>query len=94
MKHRARIDNKIADALSKVVVTLNTVGANVIGFDSAKEEYLSCPDFGEVYLSIVEGKPISPDFVIQEGFLFQGTHLCIPHGSLRDLVVWKLQPFV
>lgn len=35
------MDNKTADALSRVVATLNSVGVNVTKFDSIKEKYPS-----------------------------------------------------
>lgn len=28
--------------------------------------------------------------MLQDGYLFQGTHLCIPHTSVRDFIVWEM----
>lgn len=59
LEHWDWTDNKATNALSRVVVILNNVGANVIEFDGIKEKCPSCPNFGEIYLSIVGKKSIS-----------------------------------
>ena len=48
LKHKAGIENKVADALSQRVMTLVTMSAEVIGFERLREEYDSCPDFGKI----------------------------------------------
>jgi len=49
LKHKAGIENKVADALSRRVMTLLTMSTEVIGFERLKEEYDSCPDFEKIY---------------------------------------------
>nr|CAD1833634.1 unnamed protein product [Ananas comosus var. bracteatus] len=49
------IENKPADALSRIVGTIRSTSVNVIGFERIKEEYPNCHDFGEIYASLVEG---------------------------------------
>ena len=28
--------------------------------------------------------------LLRDGYLFKGTHLCVPRSSLRDFLVWEL----
>ena len=46
INHRSGIENKAAEALSRLTVTLHRMSAHVIGFDRLKNEYSACPDFG------------------------------------------------
>lgn len=46
LKHRSGVENKVADALSRVLTVLQMMSAQVIGFDRMKDEYSTCPDFG------------------------------------------------
>jgi len=43
-----RIENKVADVLSRRVIILVAMSEEVIGFEKLREEYESCPDFGEM----------------------------------------------
>jgi len=45
LKHKAGVENKVADALSRRVMTLVTMSTEVIGFKRLREKYDSCPDF-------------------------------------------------
>ena len=45
INHYVGIENKAADALSRLTVTLHRMSAHVIGFDRLKDEYSACPDF-------------------------------------------------
>lgn len=63
------MDNKAADALSRVAATLNSVGVNITKFDSIKEKYPSM--FGlqrDLFFNF--RKQIQNHFVIWDGFLF------------------------
>ena len=46
LKHKAGVENKVADALSRRVMILVVMSAEVIGFERLREKYDSCPDFG------------------------------------------------
>ena len=48
LKHKAGVENKVADALSRRVMTLVTMSTEVIGFERLREEYDSCPDFEKI----------------------------------------------
>ena len=49
VKHRAGVENKAADALSRRVSWLTVMSVKVTGFERLKDDYESCPDFGELY---------------------------------------------
>ena len=55
INHRAGIENKVVDALSRLTITLHRMSAHVIGFDRLKDEYSTCPDFGIIYNEISNG---------------------------------------
>ena len=55
LKHRARNENKVADALSRRSLILNTIKTEVLGFDQIKEEYESCLDFKDIYQDLIQG---------------------------------------
>lgn len=53
LKHKAGVENKPADALSRKVSLLQTMSVKVTGFEKLKEDYETCTDFGEMYASIL-----------------------------------------
>ena len=55
INHRAGIENKVVDALSRLTITLHCMSAHVTGFDRLKDEYSTCPDFGIIYDEINNG---------------------------------------
>ena len=52
MKHRKGVENKAANALSRRLSLLSVMSVKVIGFERLKDDYESCPDFGELYISL------------------------------------------
>ena len=91
VKHRARVKNKAADALSGMVSLLSIMSVKVTGFERLKDDYESCPDFGELYTSLSNApRPILDDYTLQEGYLFKANKLCIPRFSMRDFLVWEI----
>ena len=53
-----------------------------------KDEYESCPNFGEIVYALKEGvRPEIDDCLLQDGYLFQFRKLCVLHTSLRDYLV-------
>ena len=52
LKHHARIENKVADALSHRALLLNVVSTKIIGFERLRDEYATCPDFSEIYQTL------------------------------------------
>uniref|UniRef100_A0A7N2LQA1 Uncharacterized protein n=1 Tax=Quercus lobata TaxID=97700 RepID=A0A7N2LQA1_QUELO len=91
MKHRAGIENKAADALSRRVSLLSIMSVKVTRFEQLKDDYKSCPDFGDLYTSLSNApRPILDDYSLQDGYLFKANKLCIPRSSVRDFLVWEI----
>ena len=55
INHRSGIENKAANTLSRLTVTLHRMSSHVIGFDRLKNEYTTCPDFGIIYNEVSNG---------------------------------------
>ena len=79
------------DALSRLIVTLHRMSAHVIRFDRLKDEYLACLDFGIIYDEVsYRNHHEYVDFLVENGYLFKVTKLCIPRTSFRDLLIWEM----
>ena len=58
------------------------------GFEQLKDDYKSCPDFGELYTSLGNAlRPILDDCSLQNGYLFKANKLYIPRSLVRDFLV-------
>ena len=91
LRHKAGVENKVADALSRQVFILTKMSTAVNGFERLKTEYESCPDFHEIYVELKDGTTREVDgFVLYDRYLFLGRKLCIPRTSLREFLVWEL----
>ena len=67
------------------------MSVKVTGFERLKDNYESCPDFGELYTSLSNiPRPILDDYTLQYGYLFKANKLCIPRSSVRDFLVWEI----
>lgn len=87
LKHKAAVENKAVDVLSRKVVLLHTMSVQVTGFKKLKEDYESCPDFGEIYASLMSDLSRSTiGFISQDGYLFKGIRLCIPRTLMHDFI--------
>ena len=87
VKHRAGIENKVVDALSRRVSLLSIMSVKVTGFKQLKDDYESCPDFEEFYTSLSNAsRPILDDYTLQDGYLFKAN----PQSSVRDFLVWEI----
>ena len=88
INHCVGIENKVVGALSRLTVTLNRMSAHVIGFDRLKDEYSACSDFGIIYDDVNNGNCHEyVDFLVENGYLFKVTKLCISWTSFRDLLI-------
>ena len=91
MKHKSGIENKVADALSHRVALLSVMSVEVTGFERLKEEYESCSEFGEIYLTLKdENHRVINGYHLQDGYLFRDNKLCIPKTSVRDFLIWEI----
>jgi hypothetical protein len=91
LKHKAGVENRVADALSRKSLVINSLSVNVPCFTGLPEAYKIDPDFGGLYVRLCS-KPNATEgeYSIHRGFLFKGTRLCIPHTSLREFVIQEL----
>ena len=48
LKHKARVENKVANALSRRVIILIAISEEVTGFERLREDHKSCPNFEEI----------------------------------------------
>ena len=85
------VENKAADALSRRESLLSIMSVKVTRFELLKDDYESCPDFGELYTSLSNApQPILDDYTLQDSYLFKANKLCIPQSPMRDFLVWKI----
>ena len=88
LKHKVGVENKVVDELSWRVIILIIMSAKVIGFEKLREGYDSCPDFGEIYVTLRDGSVHEIDsFLLQDDYLFRFCKLCIPRTSLKDFLL-------
>ncbi|KAG7567857.1 Reverse transcriptase domain [Arabidopsis thaliana x Arabidopsis arenosa] len=85
IKYKKGKENVVADALSRRYALIATMEAKVMGFEHIKEMYKDDPELGECYKD--HGKGLYQAFYLQDGFLFKDKRLCIPQGSMRDLIL-------
>lgn len=85
LKHKAGIQNKPADALSRRATLLVTMSHEVTGFEVLPDLYPSDEDFVGIWHTL----PFE-DFYAYDGYLFKGSRLCIPRTSLRDKLIRDL----
>ncbi|XP_039014624.1 uncharacterized protein LOC120144671, partial [Hibiscus syriacus] len=77
-------DNVVADALSRRYVLLNTLDSKLLGFSFIKEHYATDLDFGERYKLCETGA--HDKYYQHDGYLFKEGRLCIPQGSIREVL--------
>ncbi|XP_074299023.1 uncharacterized protein LOC141630031 [Silene latifolia] len=80
-KYKTGSSNVVADALSRRHSLLIELDARILGFEHIKELYKSDPEFSK---EIIDPTGL---YTVQDGYLFKGNRLCIPNGSIRELLV-------
>ena len=71
LKHKAGVENKAADALSRRISLLVAMSVETTRFERIRKEYESCPDFGEIYTLLRDGLARErDDFFLHDGYLF------------------------
>ena len=55
LHHKARVENKTVDALSRRIFILTKMSLVVNDFGKIKVDYKSCPDFCNVYAILIDG---------------------------------------
>ena len=62
----------------------------VTGFESLKDSYSTCQDFGPIVHALKLGTSHEHhDYLRTEGYLFFKNRLCVPRTSLRDQLTWE-----
>ena len=88
LKHHARTENRVADALSHRALFLNAVSTEVIGFERLRDEYAACVDFSETYQALSQGPSSGhSDYTLLDGYLFRENKLYVPKSFLRDFFI-------
>ncbi|KAG8498980.1 hypothetical protein CXB51_005372 [Gossypium anomalum] len=85
IKYKKGKDNIVADALSRRYTLLSYLDSKILGFSLLKDAYVNDSNFGEIFAACEKGS--FENFYRYEGYLFREGKLCIPCGSVRDLLV-------
>jgi len=71
LKYTSGVENKVADALSRRICVLKQLNVEVVSFERIEKEYVSCPDFGEIFGALKQGVTQEiDDFLLQDNYLF------------------------
>ena len=91
IKHKKGITNKVADALSRRNLLVQSIELETVGIEGMKDLYSQDEDFKEIYkvCQSMEGRYHTEfsNFLIQDGLLFKGGQLCVPRGSYRENII-------
>ena len=85
IKYKKGKDNVVADALSRRHTLISTMEAKIMGFEFIRDSYATELDFQEAFRKTTQGA--FGVYYQHEGFLFKEKKLCIPKGSMRELLV-------
>lgn len=85
IKHKKGKSNVVADALSRRYVLFSTLETKFIGFEVIKELYEHDSEFSQIYKSCVHAA--QNGYFKNNDYLFKEKRLCVPKGSIRDLLV-------
>lgn len=91
IKHKKGALNKVADALSKRVLTIQEIQLKSMGIDHFKDLYADDEDFAEIYKVCLEFKnhfhSKYAEYTLQSDLLFKGNQLYVPRGSIRENLI-------
>ena len=85
------MENKPADVLSRKVNLIHSMIVEVTGFEHLRDDYPSCPGFGDLFASLLDNHLRSIGrFTLKDGYIFRGNQICIPHTSMREFLILEL----
>jgi len=86
-RHKAGVENKVADAHNRRVMILVAICTELTTFERLREEYELCPDFVKICVTLW-GSSVREmdDFLLQDKYLFRFRKLCIPRMSLEGIL--------
>ncbi|GKV41594.1 hypothetical protein SLEP1_g49100 [Rubroshorea leprosula] len=87
LKYKSRVQNRVADALSRRHALLTSLQMKVTGFEVIKELYEDDPDFSNIWQAT--SNQAFQQYHRQQDYLFKGNRLCVPRCSLQDLIIWE-----
>jgi hypothetical protein len=91
IKHKAGTENKVADALSRRPHLLHVFSAHTTGLEDIQTQYMDDDDFGTIWSNLKSKITITGgNYSLRDEYLYFGTRLCIPRGSLRELIITEL----
>ncbi|KAF3646328.1 hypothetical protein FXO37_20514 [Capsicum annuum] len=88
--HKFGVTNRVANGLSRRASLMVSFEAELPRVDQIKELYENDEDFGRIWVKQTKGLPLEENFVVQDGYLFNGNRLFIPRGSLRDKLIQEM----
>ncbi|XP_052490813.1 uncharacterized protein LOC128043050 [Gossypium raimondii] len=85
IRYKKGKENIVVDALSRRYALFGILESKLLGFEHLKELYVNDADFCEVYVACEKGA--YDKFYRQDGFLFKDNKLCVPQGSMQELLI-------
>ncbi|XP_010527366.1 PREDICTED: uncharacterized protein LOC104804721 [Tarenaya hassleriana] len=85
IKYKKGKENVVADALSRRHTLISVMETRLFGFEHVKARYEDDRDFGTLVEECKKGG-FGP-YYLHDGYLFRDRRLCIPQGSLRDVIL-------
>lgn len=87
IKHKAGVQNVVANALSRKHSLLSMMEIRAVGFKILKELYANDSYFGGIWRKCEKG-PFE-QFLNHEGYLFKANRLCVPQCSLQQTIIME-----
>ena len=82
LKHHVGVDDKVVDASSRRLCTLQALSEEVIDFECLIKDYPTCRNFGEIYASLIQDPPI----LVKPFTLLMGLYLETPDYAFPTLL--------
>lgn len=80
LKHRAGVENKPADALSRLTLVVSSITGSAKRFEHIRQEYSACPNFGPIHQALTSDPPVPHAMAI-----FFGTIACASPGHHYEI---------